>query len=405
MKLLKNLVGSMPSMAILLLIFALGCAVATFIENDFGTDTAKAFVYNALWFEVVMALLAVNLIFNTVHYQLWRREKCFSLLIHLAFVVILLGAGITRYFGQEGSMHIREGETIGYLLSDRPYLQIAADVQGQQFRWEKNFVPFLVSKQPLTHTVKLGEQRLQLTVKPGPKKMGNTQAPLGAAMIVVLTYQGKTQEVSLFGGSSTQASMEKIKLGDLDIAIGWGAKPIPLPFALQLKKFKLERYPGSMSPSSFESEVIVIDKEQNWQFPYRIYMNHILDYRSYRFFQSSYDQDELGTILTVTNDPGRYPTYLGYLLLAIGLFLNLFHPKSRFREVSVLLKNSRSTAMVMALVLLGIAALAPQAMAQHDGHQHQQPGQEPAMSTSTSTGSHSKPSTAAEFIFINIIIN
>jgi len=62
------------------------------------------------------------------------------------------------------------------------------------------------------------------------------------------------------------------------------------------------------------------------KFPFKIFMNHVLDYNGYRFFQSSYDQDEKGTILSVNNDPGKWPTYLGYLLLGIGMFWNILDP-------------------------------------------------------------------------------
>ncbi len=47
-------------------------------------------------------------------------------------------------------------------------------------------------------------------------------------------------------------------------------------------------------------------------------MNNVLDYGGYRFFQSSYDQDEQGTILSVNKDPGKIPTYIGYTLLTLG---------------------------------------------------------------------------------------
>lgn len=55
--------------------------------------------------------------------------------------------------------------------------------------------------------------------------------------------------------------------------------------------------------------------------PYRIYMNHPLNYGGYKFFQMSYDPDEKGTVLSVNHDPGVLPTYIGYGLLALGLYL------------------------------------------------------------------------------------
>jgi cytochrome c-type biogenesis protein CcsB len=113
-----------------------------------------------------------------------------------------------------------------------------------------------------------------------------------------------------------------------------------LPFDMKLLKFTLTRYPGSASPSSFESKVLVsVDGKTREE---RIFMNNILDVKGYRFFQSSYDKDELGTILSVKKDViGRNITYTGYILLAIGFILCLFGRNSRFRQLSRQLKEMR----------------------------------------------------------------
>jgi len=73
---------------------------------------------------------------------------------------------------------------------------------------------------------------------------------------------------------------------------------------------------------------------------YEIYMNHVLDYKGFRFFQESYDLDERGTILSINKDPGKFPTYFGYFLLSLGLVLNIFNPKSRFRYLMRLIDES-----------------------------------------------------------------
>jgi hypothetical protein len=59
-----------------------------------------------------------------------------------------------------------------------------------------------------------------------------------------------------------------------------------------------------------------------------------LDYKGFRFFQSSYKQDESATILSVNKDPGKTPTYIGYTLLFVGLFLTFFIKNSRFKKLS-----------------------------------------------------------------------
>jgi cytochrome c-type biogenesis protein CcsB len=119
-----------------------------------------------------------------------------------------------------------------------------------------------------------------------------------------------------------------------------GQEEHALPFDMKLLNFTLTRYPGSESPSSFESKVLVSADGKTRE--ERIFMNNVLDVKGYRFFQSSYDKDELGTVLSVKKDvAGRNITYSGYIMLAIGFILCLFGRSSRFRQLSRQLKESR----------------------------------------------------------------
>jgi len=77
---------------------------------------------------------------------------------------------------------------------------------------------------------------------------------------------------------------------------------VNIPFSLRLDDFFLERYPGSNSPSWFESKVTLFDPERKLQEARRIFMNNVLVYKGYRFYQSSYETDEKGTILSVNKD-------------------------------------------------------------------------------------------------------
>jgi cytochrome c-type biogenesis protein CcsB len=106
-----NILVSPLTTAIVLLSGISSMAVATFIENDFGAKMAREIVYNAHWFEVLIVLFAINLIGNIFRYKLYKKKKLSIFVFHIAFVVMILGAGFTRYFGYEGTMHIREGQT------------------------------------------------------------------------------------------------------------------------------------------------------------------------------------------------------------------------------------------------------------------------------------------------------
>lgn len=73
-------------------------------------------------------------------------------------------------------------------------------------------------------------------------------------------------------------------------------------------------------------------------------MNKVIEVNGYRLFQSSFDRDELGTVLSVSYDrPGMQLTYTGYFLLFVGFVLTLFSKNSRFgrlrKELSAMKKN------------------------------------------------------------------
>ena len=189
-----------------------------------------------------------------------------------------------------------------------------------------------------------------------------------------ITVDGESSVVNVFGGKGYLSKPVKTVVNGIEFSIGYGAKVIELPFSLKLDDFELERYPGSNSPSSYASDVTLIDESKNLIMPYRIYMNNVLNYGGYRFFQSSYDRDELGTILSVNHDAaGTIITYIGYLLMTIGMFASIFNRNSRFRalaRLSARLRQSRKTAMwlIFAAVTFVFSMQSQQAIAA-DGEQ------------------------------------
>lgn len=146
---------------LLLLIFAIAMAAATFIENDYGTETARALVYSATWFEILIILLGINFIGNIARYKLFSWQKAPVLLFHLAFIIIILGAGITKYRGYEGLMTINEGEVSNHMISIDSYIQIRANKD----MFTHNFVskPLLLSE--------LGENKFKEDFEIDQKKL------------------------------------------------------------------------------------------------------------------------------------------------------------------------------------------------------------------------------------------
>ena len=117
--------------AILFIVFALAMAIGTFIENDYGTVTAKILIYNATWFELILGVFVLNFLFNIKRYNLLKFNKWPVLMLHLSWILIILGAFVTRYIGYEGVMPIRENTSSNTFLSEKTYLTVLVDGEHQ----------------------------------------------------------------------------------------------------------------------------------------------------------------------------------------------------------------------------------------------------------------------------------
>ena len=106
-----------------ILIFAIAIGVATFVENDFGTSSAQKIVFKAWWFELLLVLFSITLIFNIFKFRMIAQRKWALLIFHASMVIIIIGAGVTRYYGYEGMMHIREQESSNTFLSADTFLK------------------------------------------------------------------------------------------------------------------------------------------------------------------------------------------------------------------------------------------------------------------------------------------
>ncbi len=124
---LKSLLFSTRLMAVLFIVFAASMGVGTFLEDAYGTTAARIWIYNTWWFEAIMVFFAINFCGNIFRYRLYKKEKWATLLLHLSFILIIVGAFITRYISYEGVMPIREGETTATFLSEKTYITIFLD--------------------------------------------------------------------------------------------------------------------------------------------------------------------------------------------------------------------------------------------------------------------------------------
>ena len=457
MKYLKFLFSPML-MGFLFLAFAMSMAVATFIENDFGSPVAYSMVYGTKWFELILFLLAVNLIGQLFAYKLFRRAKLPTALFHLSFLLLIIGAGITRYFGWEGTMHIREGEeqtecytadkyimcsvketdgSVASLRSDKYSLtSVSADeynnvikINGNDYnltlamiipnatealrespagvpiismiltagmmdretlviqKGERktaggisigfesadsadvnisfNGMAFLMNSRfelgemsMMSQAVTPAEQGKPLRLKEmqiisvkGIRIVPQEMLAAGVESVVAVNPQkqntgqnafifhisgaNRSADLTLWDTESEKPGSASAFIDGKTVEINYGSKITKLPFSIKLNDFILERYPGSTSPSGYKSDVVLIDKQANFEKPFKIFMNNILKYKGYRFYQSSFDKDEQGTILSVNHDmAGMLVSYTGYIFLFVFMILSLINKSSLFHNIT-----------------------------------------------------------------------
>jgi len=481
--------------SVLFLVFAAAMATGTFL--DVGYENAPSaytrnLIYNAWWFEAILLLFVINFVGNIFRFRLYKKEKWTTLLLHVSFILILVGSFVTRYVSYEGVMHIREGATESSILSQDTYLTLFIDgdyeINGVAQRRKVSPKKLLLSersnnnftittdynKQEVSisykdfikgakeglipseegdeylkiveagdgdrhdHWLKIGEvvsihnilfsinnptpgainigylndgsytldspfdgtfmrmaDQLQGEVLPdsiqplmlrslyrmagisfvipepvtrgiyGMIKAGKTENSNQDALVVEVSTLGETKVAELLGGKGTNSSPKEIEIGGLKVYLKYGSKQYDLPFSITLNDFIADKYPGTEKGySAFKSKITVNDSIEGFK-EEEIFMNNVLDKGGYRFFQSGFDPDEKGTILSVNHDFfGTWITYIGYFLLYLGLMAILFDKGSRFGQLEKRLdkiKNKKKQGLTIVVMLFSLTGFSQDA--------------------------------------------
>ena len=494
-------------MAFLFIVYAVSMATGTFIESKYNTDTAKILIYNAWWFEAIHVFFMINFIGNIKRYQLLKKEKWATLLLHLSFIFIIAGAFITRYISYEGMMPIREGAAENQVFSDKTFLTVFVDGEykgemkrrvfekqvllspavNNNFRISEKFAdtPFEVEYENFImgakeyikpdpkgtvflkiveagdggrheHFLKEGEVQnihnvlfslnkytdgaininttgteytiqtpfegnfMRMADKLQGKVTKDNAQPLMMrslysigemrfvfpdpavkgivdyesdndfkaknhedAVTVKVIAEGQEKIVTVLGSKGKIGEAKTVKIGNIDYSFFYGSKAYVLPFKIKLNDFIAQKYPGTeKSYSSFESKVTVQDKEP---FDARIFMNNVLDYDGYRFFQSGFDPDEKGTILSVNHDFwGTALTYAGYFMLYFAMMAIMFTKYSRFADIKrklEVVKTKKAKLLTILVFMFSFSSFAQEQEhnhADHEGHAHTEAEAAPA---------------------------
>lgn len=279
-------------------------------------------------------------------------------------VELPVGVSITET--QDGMLQVKSSEEGTYMI-------MASQTQGRLLKDSlSNFnIRSLYSVGGVQFVVPTFPKKGEIVRYEGDKKKNAADPDL---IVMEIQTPNVTDTVAFYGGKGNTGVQFMKTIDGMEMRIGYGSKIIKTPFEVKLRDFQMEKYPGSNSPSSYASEVTVIDGTE--KFDYRIFMNNVLDYNGYRFFQASFDKDEQGTVLSVNHDFwGTNITYIGYFFLFLGMFLTLFWKGTRFWKLFEQLKTlaSKNTLSIFVLFLLNLSVIAqenPHQKEDHSTHQH-----------------------------------
>ena len=150
---------------IYILLFALSIAIATFIENDFGTSSAQKVIFKSWWFELLLFLFGITIIVNIIKFKMIKQKKWPLLLFHSAIIIILFGAALTRYIGFEGMMHIRENDTSNSFLSSNTFLNFNVIKDNEAFNFSEKVLFATLGDNDWDESFLIGNDLIEIEVR------------------------------------------------------------------------------------------------------------------------------------------------------------------------------------------------------------------------------------------------
>ncbi len=148
------------------------------------------------------------------------------------------------------------------------------------------------------------------------------------SLVIILLGALVTFVSSVSGQIHLREGVEKTSfVDDSGFEVDW-------PFSVSLKQFQVLCYPGTQTPQDFVSELQFTNHDGLSSETATVSMNRIASYQGYRFYQSGYDNDGLGTRLSISYDPyGIAITYTGYILLLVTFVGYFFSKKSQWQQL------------------------------------------------------------------------
>ena len=283
-------------------------------------------------------------------------------LIHGSLILLILGEGVTRVMAVEASMPIYEGEAINWVQDMRTTELVVVDPSDPR-RDKVTVIPEDVlidafeSGERLTHPDLPFDLRVDAfyvnttfrqrgpVVEPAtPDMKGLLQqfvleplaevSGVGGQMYnlpgpsspcyAAIRSSGSTRSLRsrLSSARRTRPSPRTSSSTATSCQIDLRFERHYKPYTIELLDFHHDVYPGTQVPKNYASDIRLTDPESGEDREIKISMNQPLRYAGETFFQSSYIDGDLGTVLQVVKNPGWTMPYIACTLGGAGLLLH-----------------------------------------------------------------------------------
>ncbi|MBV9079600.1 MAG: cytochrome c biogenesis protein ResB [Elusimicrobia bacterium] len=293
-------------------------------------------------------LWLVNLVAAFIVRFKWRAQDAGILISHLGLILLIAGQGLTQLLARESQMPVQEGATANYSESAFD-TELAVTMTSDPSFDEVVRIPYRFFDHP--GTIRTPHLPFELRVlrffrnaelaRGGGESLANrgvgmqvqvTEAPPTFAdndrnnttAYVEVTRNGESLGVWLL--SLDLGAPQSVTVDGKEYRLNIRPRRFYYPFALTLKKFRHDVYPGTDIAKNFSSQVHLSNAAKGEERDALIYMNHPLRYEGHTFYQASFGNNDTLSVFQVVQNPAWITPYLACLLVALGLAIQfLWH--------------------------------------------------------------------------------
>ena len=296
---------------------------------------------------LVGAALVLNLIASTIQRLDFTWRKMGLWIVHAGLILLIAGEFATGAFQMDTQMAIQVGQTVNFVESPRLMELAVIDTTNPSYD-----DVYSIPESTLAREGRVAIPGTPLTIRVKQFFRNATLSRLGAGDPPTMATAGVGTSVKVVGRppitrdddvNHTTAFVEPMAGGrsfgtwlvSTDITAPQGftfeghtyrllIRPLRvyLPYAITLKKFSHDVYPGTDIPKNFSSLIHLSNPNTHEERDVLIYMNQPLRYDGKAFYQASFGRGDTLSILQVVGNPGWLIPYISCVLVTIGLLIH-----------------------------------------------------------------------------------